>query len=60
MYRAFHPSALTTLPAAVHAALCTVSASFCRVCFAAIARQMAQQLPVVEIVFFRTPFGRPR
>ncbi len=55
MYRAFHRSALTTLPAA----LWTAAASFCMVCFAAIARQMARQLPLMEIVFFRTPFERP-
>lgn len=57
MSGAFHPSALSTLPAAVRAALWSVAASFCMVCFAAIAKQMAQQLPLMEIVFFRAVFG---
>lgn len=57
MSRAFHPSSLATLPAAVRGALWTVAASFCMVCFAAIAKQIAQQLPLMEIVFFRAVFG---
>ena len=59
MSRAFHPSALATLATAVRGALWTVAASFCMVCFAAIAKQMAHQLPLLEIVFFRAVFGRP-
>ena len=57
MPRAFHPSSLRTLPATTRAALWTVAASFCMVCFASIAKQLAVQLPLMEIVFFRAVFG---
>ncbi len=57
MPRGFSVPAMSTLPAAVRAALWTVLASLCMVCFAAIAKHVAQQLPLMEIVFFRALFG---
>ena len=59
MPRAFPFPALATLPDATRGALWTVATSFCMVCFAAIAKQLAHQLPLLEIVFFRAVFGRP-
>ena len=58
MPRAFSVPALADHPAAVRAALWTVPASLFMVCFAAIAKRIARELPRAEIVFFRAVFGR--
>ncbi len=57
MPRAFSVPALADQPAVVRGAVWTVLASFCMVCFAAIAKHIAAELPLAEIVFFRALFG---